>query len=60
MRCKSCGIAMSEASAGASIFALSFLPMGGRKRRSNDRSKKIKIAKQIGPLCWNCLHAAET
>jgi hypothetical protein len=50
--CKSCGVVMSEAAAGASIFALSFLPIGGRKI---NRTRAIRIAKTIGPLCPSCL-----
>ncbi len=45
---------MTEASAGASIFALSFLPVGG-KRRKFHREMKIKIAEKVGPLCRRCL-----
>ena len=51
---------MTDAAAGALFFALSFLPMGGQKGRSNDRTKKIVIAKKIGPLCRNCLCAARS
>ncbi len=46
---------MTEAAAGASIFALSFLPISGRKGRDSDRGKKIKLAEQTGPLCPTCL-----
>jgi hypothetical protein len=45
---------MTEASAGASIFALSFLPAHG-KMSKHDRTKKIKIAEKVGPLCPTCL-----
>ena len=50
--CKSCGIELSEAAAGASIFALSFLPIGGQKIR---RELAISIAEKVGPLCLRCL-----
>src|SRR5271166_6191495 len=50
--CKSCGAEISEAAAGASIFAMSFLPAGGRKV---DRTRATAIAKKIGPLCRSCL-----
>jgi hypothetical protein len=46
---------MSEASANASIFALSFLPVNGNRRKSFARAKKIKIAEKVGPLCRMCL-----
>jgi hypothetical protein len=50
--CKTCGVELSEAAAGASIFALSFLPVAGRKI---DRTRTIGIAKRVGPLCRRCL-----
>jgi hypothetical protein len=50
--CKSCGTEISEAAAGASIFAMSFLPAAGRKV---DRTRATAIAKKIGPLCRWCL-----
>jgi hypothetical protein len=43
---------MSEAAAGASIFALSFLPVAGRKL---DRTRTLSIAKKFGPVCRRCL-----
>ena len=43
---------MTEAAAGASIFAMSFLPVGGRKI---DRTRTTIIAKKVGPLCRRCL-----
>jgi transcription antitermination factor NusG len=46
---------MTEASAGASIFALSFLPVRSQKRKNFDRGKNIKMAEEIGPLCPKCL-----
>jgi hypothetical protein len=52
MQCKSCNVEMSEAAAGASIFALSFLPVAGRKV---DRARAIAIAQKVGPLCRRCL-----
>jgi hypothetical protein len=50
--CKSCGEQLPEAQANASIFALSYLPVNGRKR---DRVKAIEMAERIGPLCPKCL-----
>jgi hypothetical protein len=55
MRCKTCQAEMSEASAHASIFALSHLPVNGNRRKSFARAKKIKLAEKIGPLCPTCL-----
>jgi hypothetical protein len=46
---------MSEASAGASIWALSYLPVNGRKRANLDREMRIKLAEKVGPLCPKCL-----
>jgi hypothetical protein len=43
---------MSEAAAGASIFALTYLPVAGQKL---DRRQKIRVAKKVGPLCHRCL-----
>jgi hypothetical protein len=51
-QCKSCGEQLSEAQANASIFALSFLPVKGRKRF---RALTTKLGKEIGPLCPKCL-----
>jgi hypothetical protein len=50
--CKTCGWELTNAAAGASIFALSFLPVGGRRF---NRQKTTRIAKQVGPLCAACL-----
>ena len=50
-QCKSCGAFMSEAAAGASIFALSFLPV---REHTLDRKQTTNIAERIGPLCPNC------
>jgi hypothetical protein len=50
--CKTCGWELTNAAAGASIFALSFLPVGGRRF---DPQKTTRIAKQVGPLCATCL-----
>jgi hypothetical protein len=50
--CKSCGEQLSEAKANASIFALSFLPVNGRKQ---ERGKAVEMAERIGPLCPRCL-----
>ena len=55
MQCKSCQTEMTKAAAGASIFALSFLPVNGSRRPNLDRKKKIKMAEKIGPLCRTCL-----
>ena len=52
LRCKSCSEELRLAQAHASIFALSFLPVRGRKI---DRVKKIRIASEVGPLCPKCL-----
>jgi hypothetical protein len=52
MQCRSCGVELSEAAAGASIFALSFLPVAGHKVR---RERAISIAEKVGPLCLRCL-----
>jgi hypothetical protein len=52
MKCNSCGVAMSKAAAAASIIAMIFLPVGGRKL---DRKTVTKIARKIGPLCPSCL-----
>ena len=46
--CKSCGQAMTEAAAAASIFRLSFLPMHGQIL---NRSETTKHAEKVGPLC---------
>jgi hypothetical protein len=54
-QCKSCGLEMTKAAAGASIFALSFLPLNARTRASLYRPEKIKLAEKIGPLCPKCL-----
>ncbi len=56
MKCKSCNAEISEAAAGASIFAMSFLPSGGSKP---DRTRAIEIAERIGPLCRTCLATCE-
>jgi hypothetical protein len=53
MNCKSCQAEMTKAAAGASVFALSFLPLSGRK--GVHRAKTIKMAEKIGPLCPTCL-----
>jgi hypothetical protein len=50
--CKSCGDAMTKSAAGASIFALSFLPVRGKKLLRRD---KTKLAEKVGPLCPDCL-----
>lgn len=50
--CKSCDVQISEGQANASFFALSFLPMNGRKQ---ERAKAIKMAERMGPLCAKCL-----
>jgi hypothetical protein len=44
---------MTKAAAGASVFALSFLPLSGKK--GVHRAKTIKMAEKIGPLCPTCL-----
>jgi hypothetical protein len=46
---------MTKASAGASIFALSYLPVNGRKRQNLHRALTIKMAEKVGPLCPKCL-----
>jgi hypothetical protein len=51
-KCKSCGEPLREAQANASIFALSFLPVNGRK---HERPNSIEMAEGIGPLCPKCL-----
>jgi hypothetical protein len=51
-KCKSCGEQLAEAQAAASIFALSFLPVNGRKLM---RAKTIELAEHVGPLCQECL-----
>jgi hypothetical protein len=50
--CKSCGAEMSESAAAASIFAISFLPIAGKKRYG---SRKNQLAAKVGPLCPSCL-----
>jgi hypothetical protein len=55
MNCKSCGAEMTKAAAGASIFALSFLPVNGQKRTNLHRPERIKLAEKIGPLCPTCM-----
>jgi hypothetical protein len=55
MNCKSCQVEMTKASANASIFALSYLPLNGRKRGKLDRETRIKLAETVGPLCPSCL-----
>ena len=56
MNCKSCNAEISEAAADESIFAMSSLPLGGRKL---DRTRAIEIAERIGPLCRTCLATCE-
>jgi hypothetical protein len=51
-QCKSCGDAMTESAATASIFRLSFLPVRGKK---TDRHKTTELAEKIGPLCITCI-----
>jgi hypothetical protein len=55
-QCKSCGDAMTDSAAGASIFALSFLPVRGKKPL---RKETTKLAEKIGPLCPSCLTLRE-
>ncbi len=55
-RCQSCGEELTKSAAGASIFALSFLPVGGRRF---DRKTTTRIAKGVGPLCLACLYDLE-
>jgi hypothetical protein len=43
---------MTESAASASVFALSFLPVRGKKLT---RGSTIKLAEQVGPLCPDCL-----
>ena len=50
--CKSCGNALTPSAAGASIFALSFLPVRGKKLLRRDTTK---LAEKVGPLCPGCL-----
>ncbi len=52
MNCKSCGDAMSEAAARASLFAMSFLTVGGQKM---NRAEVARVAEKVGPLCPKCL-----
>ena len=46
---------MTEAAAGASVWALTFLPVAGKKRGNFDHAEKVKMAKEVGPLCPTCL-----
>ena len=54
--CKSCGEEVTRSAAGASIFALSFLPVSGRRF---DRKTTTRIAKKVGPLCLACLECRQ-
>jgi hypothetical protein len=54
--CRVCGVELSAAAAGASIFAMSFLPVAGRKL---NRTETISLAKKVGPLCPRCLKACK-
>ena len=54
-KCKECGIEMTQAAAGASIVALSFLPVHGKRRANCDRKKRLRMAERIGPLCPDCV-----
>jgi hypothetical protein len=51
--CKSCGAEMSESAAAASIFAIGFLPVAGKKRYGS--RKNHRLAAKVGPLCPSCL-----
>ena len=50
--CKSCSAELTEAAAGASLFAMSFFTVGGQKL---NRAEVSKIASKVGPLCPRCL-----
>jgi hypothetical protein len=50
--CKFCNAEMSEAAANASLFAMSFLTVGGQKL---NRNEVAKFANRVGPLCPHCL-----
>ena len=51
-KCKSCGKSIDHVQAAASLFDLSFLPVGGCK--TSRREAKNRAAK-VGPLCPKCL-----
>ena len=51
-RCKSCGRALSDAAAAASVFRLSSLPLRGQRLH---RRETMKIAEAVGPLCEVCV-----
>jgi hypothetical protein len=50
-KCRSCGQAITEAAAAASIFRLCFLPVRGQ---NVDRRHTTPLAERVGPFCLGC------